>query len=615
MANTAGSWPHKVAFVKPGDTVSAGNVNRPARNLEERTQYLKERLDGLQQNSAVIGWDQPVRADVLVCQPVYWNAVDHVWDLAMAGAEQNADGAFVATPASNARGLVLSKPTATSAHIVMFGLVPLSDLANAIDGEITPGSYYLSAADPGKLTQQRPPVGVYICTVLGVIDRCSDLSFVHVAPAIRDFQFDHTHYRFDLTCLPAGTASPPTYGDAHYIADPDESLPGWLPANHESFGGHAPIGAQFGYNLTAHPTLSRIWPPIPLGAASLIWDKGLDHVGGTEIPLGQDGLVMIDAYGIWWMSNCYGDVPWPRTYNSSDSLTSDSSLSSSAECPRAEQMRLSLVFLRNLLGAAKAVVTSLAPATGSPLILTNCDGDVAATGDLKIGLNLDNVITDDASKTSGLVVKEVTAGLGFKREYVVSLLRAGSDKVLLTSTKTRLRDPDDADSTIYQEEVTIDLEPNPGDRELSPQVVKLGDAVERTYRDTPYIGFPAGRSSAIIGSYDVPYAGLPTTPQVKVRLLILGLTSGTLPALVVGYKIIPRPNGSATPSAVPTDLTAVTIATNVAVTGGDVIEINGTPFDVAAGDKVIVQVSRAGSAGYLGELGIIRLAAVLVAGA
>lgn len=612
MAGTAGSWNKDIKPIRNGESVSAGTANRPLRRLEERTQYLKSRLDGLSQLSAVIAWDQPLCSDVLVGQPVFWDEENQRWDAAFADAMPDGDGNYVATASSRCRGIVLDKPSANSAHVVLYGIVPLELLTNALDGDVVAGVYYLSAVTPGKLTTQRPPVSCFVCEVLGPTTDCSDLPYAYVAPQLREFQFDHTHYRFALACYPAGTTSPPAEGDEHVITAADETRAGWLPADHESFGGHAPTGAAFGYNLSADPALSRVWPPVPLSAVSLLWDKGQSRVGGTEVPLGIDGLVVVDMYGIWWMSDCYGDVPWPVGLDTSAS----SSDSSSAACPRTEQMRLSLIFLRNLLGASKAVVTSLTPVTDSPIRVVNCDGDVASTGDLFISLDLDAATVDDADADSGLVVKSVDSNLKVHRGLVVAGIKAGSDQVTLTSTTSRLSDPDDEDSVrIHQGLVTIDLDPSPGDRALAASLVRLGDAAERTYRDFPYIGFAEGRSSGVSSSYNVPYAGLPTSPKVKIRLQLVALATGTLPSLTLGYKRVTRPDGTATPSSVPASLTSLTLTTGVAVTAGDVIEIDSSAFDVTAGDKVLAQLTRAATGGYLGEVGILRMDAILYSGA
>lgn len=603
-----GNWKNQIGKIAPGDTVAAGNVNRPLNDLAARTQHLKDRLDSRENGQSLVAWDQAIEAAALPGQAVFWNADNQQWELALAGVTvDSTTGACLATPDSNCQGIVLDKPSSKVANIVLSGLVPATHLTNAIDGEVLPGRYYVSAAMPGKLVQQRPAVGVYVGTVFGPLDNCDDTTYMLVSPQMRDFQFDHIHYRIALVCRPAGAVEPPAEGFEHVITDPDDTLEGWLPADHESFNGNAPSGAAFGYNLAAHPALSRLWPPIPLSAVALLWDKGVGHVGATEIPLGKDGLVVCDTNGIWWMSNCYGDVPWMIELNTSSSYSVGSE---SLECPRTEAMRLDVVFLRTLFGADRTVVTSLAPDTDSPIYFHNCDGDDATTGDLKAGLNLSALIEEDTN--GSLAFKDVGTGLKFKRGPIVEGVKSGSSNLAITSTLSRLEDPEDENSdTIYQGIVTLDVSSLLDERELSPQIVRLGDAVERTFREMPYIGFPKDRNSSIVARINVPQTGLPNNPRVKFRATLFGFASGTLPLLSCGYRITPRPDGFVTPSAIPTSTTAIDFESDQDVTTYDVIEIESEAFDVAAGDTIGIVVGRTSSDGYLGEVGILRMACVL----
>lgn len=603
-----GNWQNQVRRIAPHDAVAAGNVNRPINDLTSRTQQLKDRLDSRENSQSLVAWDQPIEASTLPGQAVFWNAETQQWELALAGVTvDSTTGACMATADSNCQGIVLSKPAAKVAHIVLSGLVPTSSLTNAIDGEVLPGRYYLSAAAPGKLVQQRPAVGVYIGTVFGPLNNCDDTTYMLVSPQMRDFQFDHIHYRIALVCRPAGATTPPAEGFAHAITDADVALQGWLPADHESFADKAPPGAAFGYNLAAHPALSRLWPPIPLNAVAVLWDKGVDHVGATEVPLGRDGLVVCDTNGIWWMSDCYGDVPWLTTLDTSSSYSVGSE---SLECPRTETMRLDVVFLRTLFGADRTVVTSLAPDTDSPLYFHNCDGDDATTGDLKAGINLIASIEEDVN--GSLAFKGVDNKLQFKRGPIVEGVKSGSANLVITSTLPRLEDPEDESSdTIHQGIVTIDASSLLDERELSPQIVRLGDAVERTFREMPYIGFPKDRTSSVVARINVPQTGLPNNPVVKFRVTLLAFAAGTLPLLSCGYRIVPRPDGFTTPSSVPATATAIDFESDQDVAVYDVIEIESESFPVNAGDTIGISLSRTSSDSFSGEVGILRMACVL----
>jgi hypothetical protein len=607
----AKAWKNQIGHVQPGEPVSASVVGRPNRALEARTNNLQDRLNALEGGQALIDFDAAISIDVLEGQPVYWSAERQRYEQALAGMELVAN-VPVATPASDCCGIVLNKRSAKVADIVLFGLVQIPAITNAIGSTITPGRYFLSGVQAGKLVAQRPAVSVPVALVFGPRDNCDENPLVLVLPQLRDFQHDHVHLRLPLTCRPAGTHVP-QLGVDHTITDADDTLLGWLPADHASFAGTAPPGAVFGYNLAADTALSRCWPPIPIGGAALLFDRGEgDHTGATEVPLGRDGLAVINRYGIWWMSNCYGDVPWPTTYDSTSSVSVDSSESSLPECPRTEQMRLDISYVRSTLGAANGVVTDLSPADGSPITVTNCDGDPASTGSLRLGLALSALIESDTEEGS-LVFKALSeTGFKFKRGRVTEGIRAGSANVSITSTVPKTV----SGVTTHQGIVTIDANLNLDERELPVQIARLEDAVEREFRDVPYLGLPAARDSRVTFRFDVPTLGIPETPLIKFRATLFGTATGTLPPLTLEYKRIARPDGFATPSAIPAAWIATPPAFDAAqaVTANEAIEIESDELEVAAGDTVIVQLSRDADSGYDGEVGSLKFKGVLIGG-
>jgi hypothetical protein len=371
------NWQYKITHVTPGEPVQAGVVSRPDRALADRTEYLKERLDAAEAGKAIFDIDATVSVDVLPGQAVYWNAQEKRYEPAIVVVETDtASQALVSRPSSDCVGLCYRKTAANKADIVLRGLVTFHELTNAIGETVAPGKYFLSAVTPGHLSQQKPPITVTVCYVLGPRDNCSDDLRVIVCPQVRDSLDEHTHYRFELITRPAGNVSV-TNGRVSVSGNPE--LSGWLPANHTSFNGKAPVGAKFGYNLKKHASLSRVWPPIPIQSVAMLWDKGQNLVGATEIPLGTTGAAIVDVNGIWWMSDCEEDVPWP-----------DATITA-GQCEREEKMRVIIVFLRLLFGNNRRVVTSLDKDPVSPVQITNCDGVVSQTGDLKLDLNLEEV--------------------------------------------------------------------------------------------------------------------------------------------------------------------------------------------------------------------------------
>jgi hypothetical protein len=371
------NWQYKITHVTPGEPVQAGTVSRPDRALADRTEYLKVRLDAAEAGKAIFDLDATVSVDVLPGQAVYWNAQEKRYEPAIVVIETDAASqSLVSRPSSDCVGLCYRKTAANKADIVLRGLVTFPELTNAIGDTVAPGKYYLSAVTPGHLSQQKPPITVAVCYVLGPRDNCSDELRVIVCPQVRDFLDEHTHYRFDLVAQPAGNVS---IVDDRVRVSGNDTLQGWLPANHASFNGKAPVGAKFGYNIRKHAALSRVWPPIPIQSVAMLWDKGQNLIGATEIPLGTTGAAIVDINGIWWMSDCQEDVPWPAA-----TITA-------GQCEREEKMRVIIVFLRLLFGNNRRVVTSLDKDPVSPVQITNCDGVVSQTGDLKLDLNLEEV--------------------------------------------------------------------------------------------------------------------------------------------------------------------------------------------------------------------------------
>jgi hypothetical protein len=618
------SFTSRVKHIAPGSPVSASNASAPDRQLEQRTNELLAQLDAINSGQLLVYRAQTVVEEAQDGQPVFWNDENQRFELALAAVETDtASGTLVPAASADCLGLVFNKTGPTTADIATVGMINFADLSAAIDGDIAPGRYYLSAGEEGKLVKQRPAVTVAVCYVLGPMSDCDTDNWVFILPQMRDFQEDHIHYRFDLTCRPAGDHTPPVPGDRHTIENADATLPGWLPADHTSFEGHAPSGAKFGYNLAVDTAVQRVWPPVPVEAALMLWDRADGNFAGEIPSRGQNALVRFDRYGIWWMSDCYADVPWPvtldTTSSSSVSITSESSSAGDA-CPRTEQMRLVLAFLHMIFATDRAVVTSLQPASETePIAFTNCDGEAATTGDLFARLRLEALIADD-EYYGGRVFKELVGpGLTFGLGYVAEGLIAGSSRVLLTSQRQRRRTPGDATTPlVHQGLVTVDVDLEPGARELTPQVTYLGDALERTYQEISYLALPPDRDSGIRMRFNVPANGVPTSPRLTLQVWVFGRADGPFAEVTASYYRIAAPTpGTPTPiTAGDTTLTLDIVTPSAALTADNVILVSSEEFEVAAGDTVMISINRAQDAepDYAAEIGFIRVVGILAAG-
>lgn len=113
----------------------------------------------------------------------------------------------------------------------------------------------------------------------------------------------HQHYRIPLTAAPAGgqeTYIDPTTGVLkHAVINMNNDLPGWLPT-----GSSDPVGTLFKYNISKDSSLGIVWP-IPL---EFIAYAHIEINGVTA----KDYLVT--PAGIFWKTNQFAAVPWPRDY-------------------------------------------------------------------------------------------------------------------------------------------------------------------------------------------------------------------------------------------------------------------------------------------------------------
>jgi hypothetical protein len=588
-----------INHLQTGSPSTAGNLSGPDRELESNVRHLKALVESALLGEALFLRDVTVEEDALVGMPVYWDTTEQKYLRALATAEIDpATGAVVGAASSQVVGLVYSKSLADKATLLIAGTVVL-DIALA-GGGTAAGRYYLSSVTPGGLTRTRPAVAVPVLHAVGD----GRVVFAH---ALREFNHDHAHYSFALTCAPAGTTSAPSPGGRHEIDDPDDALPGWLPADHAAFDGNAPANAAFGYNIAADADLAAAWPPIPPDAAGLIWDKGADAVGGTVVPLGANGLALIDRNGIWWLSDCYGDVPWPTAYTSSAFPASDGF---PPECPREEEMRLRVEFTRPAFAAGNGAVTSLV--SRSPFLsITDCDDNPASTGPLEIDLLLELLADEDAAVLGSLVVKEFdaeTKTLKFGR--AVEGVIAGSN-VSITSSHSRRLTPGDVDTPLVHQGIfTLNALTAQAGGELPVVLVKLDDALVRYVGALVTLALPDGDDTEIYGQIHVPPAGLPDDPTLKIRVEFYAPAAGTFPSIALTRRVVPAATG--TPAALPSDEEATAFSSStVLADAARYFAIESEEFEVVPGDTVHFRLARDAGDGYAAEAHILRIGAVV----
>ena len=588
--------------VVPGEPVAAGVVNRQDQTAQGNIAYLKARLDALTAGNAIIIPDQTMTAAVLPGQPVYLDTVNQRFDQALAAVTTDpASGVLIPQATARVRGICFDKTNPTLGDVLLFGKACLP-LTNAVSGAVVAGDYYLSSSQPGMLTSPAPPVSVPVLFADGQ-------GSVYVSPMMGDdYLFRHVHYAFQLACRPAGHVVQPSIGNPHTIAVAYPNINGWLPANHAVFNGRAPSGAKFGYNLLADNALNRLWPPIPLQAVSLTWDKGENYVGGTQAPLtGPDPLCIINSDGIWWMSNCYGDVPWPIDFSVHDS-SSVSSIAEPPTCPRNEVMSLTLSYARAVFANNQSVVTRLSIADGSPLTLTNCDGLPATVGSLILALSL-KFLAQAANLPGYQVFKTFNpTTMLFETGPVVEGLIAGNNITLSGPNQLVNEVP------VFQGITTVSATTNALGAELPVQTVRVEDVLERTYNGIDMLAFPSGQDSSLDADIRVPPSGLGSSPTVTLILTLLAEAAGALPALTLSYIQIPRSaNAPAVLGNTVLSLAWVIAPSSFTTTqNNQYVEAVSAPISVAPGDLLYVTVTRTGSTdAYTSELGLMYIAPVL----
>jgi len=580
-------------LIANGEPVSAGVTNRPLSELDGNVRYLRDLLALFEAGTAIYARGVTVETDALVGMAVWFNPNMLQFERALATVETDPNtGVLLTGRQAQVWGVVSSKENSTKADLLLSGYAVLS-LTQAIDGDLAAGRYYLSGSDPGKLVLAQPPVSVPILLADG-----QGKVVVQLRPS--EVLEDHKHYRYALRCVPAGGHSPPAPGDRHEVTAADITIEGWLPANDPSFEGLAPPGAAFGYNLPASP-LNNVWPPVPLSGATVEWNKGLDSdIGGTSVLQGPQGLLILDTNGIWWMSDCYGDVPWPIHYDTGDP---PNSLSSLDECPRELYMELVLWFTRLTFQTSNTVVTSLRAAEGSHLsVLCLETSQPATTGNLVLNLNLD--LVEGAADSPGYLVFKTLDGNTFLRGPVVEGLIAGSDNVTLSATA--------GSGSLKQGAITLSVDTDASGKELPIQLVRLDGVTEERYQDVLALGFPAARNSSYRGRLRIP-SQLPGPMVMRLRLWLMGRAAGSLPALTLTYRLIPRPAaGLTTPLILPISDTTLAIATVVTLPmANEYVEVLSDPFTVAPGDVVLFTLGRSSGDAYVAEVHVLDQVGVL----
>jgi hypothetical protein len=548
-------WVTLVDLIRNGEAVSAGVTNRPISELGQRTEYLKSLLDMLSLGRSIFDIDAPMNPAVLEGQPVYWDGANLEYAQALAQLSYNAEGVYNGNADSAyVLGICAGKSSQTRGTVLYTGSADGIDFTAATEdgGPLGSGPYFLSAAQAGKLTQNRPAVGIYVLFGKGTTDAV-------VVPSPREVLENHIHYRLALA-----------YGD---VIDGAGST-GWTDIFNVSL---APVGARFRYQVENDAPVYSLFPFYP--ASSIYFE--IDGIGANV-------KVTIDLNGIWWIDPSHD----PDEYD-----------------------LMTVYYAKSSLSTSNLLVRTLQPWTMSgPLQVVNCRGEAATSGDLYLQLNLQFQQTTE--NTPGwLVFKELTSGQQFARGPIVQRVRSTSQEISITLNGANGYDWGDGFLSgdllfTYNSPTSVSRSLDPTLTELYG--AQQEDYNGLPYIALP----PAGFQSGVSFRFDVPLIGLDGEFSLTFNAWVYTSLAGACgDALDVDITIVRSVVGTAH-NLLTDPLSVISITgKQLTFPAGTTMDANGyrlaqcSDLDantIEPGDQVHVKVSRGATVTYSGTLGIMK---------
>lgn len=158
-----------IDLIVDGQAVDAATANRPLQQLLDNTNYLNALLAGVAAGATLYARGAAIRSTVSVGQPVYYDAMNLRYDLAVA------DG----TAAGQVAGVCSLKSSPTAGDVLLYGRAAV-DVSAGTGGAVDPGAaYWLSPSTPGRLVKTRPSPTALVLVA-------GDGDTVHVTPQARD---------------------------------------------------------------------------------------------------------------------------------------------------------------------------------------------------------------------------------------------------------------------------------------------------------------------------------------------------------------------------------------------------------------------------------------------
>lgn len=568
-----------ITYINNGDAVSAAVANTPLRELKSETEQLQEKFETTEAGNTLIFRDIPCDSSVRVGMPVYWDTDSQQCKAAYIQAElNNTTKEYITSKSSDCIGLVYKKNSAYSADILVSGLVSFPEISAQLQGDT--GKFYLGVKE-GSLTCNAVSHAFPLGVALGTLGKCDDNYWIYFNPCFTNNVFQHQHFSVDLVC--------------EVVSSTDEE--GWMSLTGTDIS--APEGAKFIYNM-ANGELSNLWPPVPLTAvsATIDWAFPSESVGGKDITVNKENsLLKITEDGIFWMS---------------EDLIPIEAAPSEPEIPVdfVKKFRVTLHFSKIRYANRLEFVTSLNPDLNQPFKFVNCKGEEASSGDLYAQFTLKDEEIEGITY-DGLSLRRFTND--WKSEVLPSVhgihLSGNGNIIKDDNTRTYTVQENGVDVEYIAGNLKLNLSPYAENTEISPQIIKVGAAQEREYKDITYLGLPHGRDSSLRLKFEIPANYCSGNCSFKLRMQCLASSGGSYANANITYLRLPRGNSNLQ-DLQENEITGTTFGT---VSAQSSFEVESDSIEVTPGDTLIIIISRPKdlSPNYQADLAIARINGIL----
>lgn len=563
---------------------SAEDVTTRLQALQDNIRFIAAVIQTAREGSALIGFNADLSGDLPVGTPVYFDSTTGTFKPSKLQLV-NVSGRYLAGPTSECWGAVYKKCGPNKAHLLLDGIAAIN--MSATTGQANPtGKWYLST-DEGEYTST--PGRILVCPVFLGMGNGKILFRPWFADNFPRF-FPQT---IELTSTVAGVSV--VSGPTTAIQSANNAVVGWLPASNSIFTGSKPAGALFGYNWKQDPNLSAIWPPVYPTEAELVIDAGGNLSQGGHVIPGDSARCIIDGNGIWWMSNCTGQLPWDFAPAGAAGQT---------VCPKSLPRK---IWLKASFGpsdlANLTAVNSLKSRTPWIQVYSRDSTQVASTGHLDVMVDESQLVDAAANNQSALAIKVFEDGK-FKAGPVVTSIKSNSASLQITGGSL-------LEGGARSGALTMQLTSSK-DFDLLPLEIKLDNAKTEHYNDTIAIGLRNGTIGSFTVEFHVPVAVTANT-QARFRFWFLAPTTMTLPAgLELELARMAAPGTS--PGTLPT-FTAI----DLDYPDGDTLQVNtyiqaeSEPIAVTGGDTLYIRLKRDGTTdGVAADLHVLKIFGVFV---